>query len=165
MPLLDHFHPPLSGHRHWESFHAMWATCIAAELNRLLPDDYFAEAQVHAGPRIEIDVATWEQTHSPSDSGGVATLVSPSVKIETADLTLPATFPPEFGVHVYENGSGPTLETLKAILSPERTDTRSAYPVSGAVTIFSPDTRPTQTPPQLRCYGVDSSHIRAPLPR
>jgi hypothetical protein len=25
MPLLDHFRPPLSGSRHWESFHAAWA--------------------------------------------------------------------------------------------------------------------------------------------
>ena len=25
MPLLDHFHPPLSDERHWESFHAAWA--------------------------------------------------------------------------------------------------------------------------------------------
>ncbi len=25
MPLLDHFHPPLLGTRHWESFHALWA--------------------------------------------------------------------------------------------------------------------------------------------
>lgn len=24
MPLLDHFHPPLSDERHWESFHAAW---------------------------------------------------------------------------------------------------------------------------------------------
>jgi hypothetical protein len=24
MPLLDHFHPPLSTERHWESFYAAW---------------------------------------------------------------------------------------------------------------------------------------------
>ena len=29
MPLKDHFHPPLSEVRHWESFHARWATGIA----------------------------------------------------------------------------------------------------------------------------------------
>src|ERR1700729_3893566 len=35
MPLLDHFHPPLSATRHWESFHASWATGIMATLNRV----------------------------------------------------------------------------------------------------------------------------------
>ena len=33
MPLLDHFHPPLSTQRHWESFHTTWAggDCRCAE--------------------------------------------------------------------------------------------------------------------------------------
>jgi hypothetical protein len=34
MPLLDHFRPPLSGRRHWHSFHNSWATYLAADLNR-----------------------------------------------------------------------------------------------------------------------------------
>ena len=29
MPLLDHFHPPLSPRRHRESFHVNWAGAIA----------------------------------------------------------------------------------------------------------------------------------------
>ena len=28
MPLRDHFHSPLAGLRHWESFHTAWATEI-----------------------------------------------------------------------------------------------------------------------------------------
>ena len=43
MPVLDHFHPPLSQRRHWESFHSAWATALAddatltaALLDRLL---------------------------------------------------------------------------------------------------------------------------------
>src|SRR3954471_2161285 len=59
MPLLDHFHPPLSGRRHWHSFHNSWATYLAADLNRQLPPDYFAEANVQFG--IEIDVAAFEE--------------------------------------------------------------------------------------------------------
>jgi hypothetical protein len=55
MPLLDHFRPPLSGRRHWHAFHNAWATYIASDLNRILPDDYFAEPNVKFG--IEIDVA------------------------------------------------------------------------------------------------------------
>ena len=61
MPLLDHFRPPLAGPRHWESFHAAWASEIMAVLNRrVLPPGYFAETQVHVGSRVEIDVPTFE---------------------------------------------------------------------------------------------------------
>ena len=59
MPLLDHFHPPLSETRNWESFHTSWASEIMAALNQeILPPGYFAETQVHFGSRVEIDVAT-----------------------------------------------------------------------------------------------------------
>ena len=37
MPLLDHFTPPLSTSRHWESFHAGWAEQLAQQLNEILP--------------------------------------------------------------------------------------------------------------------------------
>ena len=72
MPLLDHFHPPLSQSRHWESFHAAWAAEIMRTLNRrVLPRGYFAEAQVHVGSRVEIDVATFEgETASSPGPGG-----------------------------------------------------------------------------------------------
>src|SRR5262249_30080801 len=61
MPLLDHFHAPLSLTHHWESFHARWAAAIADALNlNLLPPEYLAEVQVHVGSRVEIDVATLE---------------------------------------------------------------------------------------------------------
>src|SRR5947209_4621034 len=59
MPLLDHFRPPLSERRHWHSFHNAWATYLSAQLNALLPEGYFAEANVQFG--VEIDVATFEE--------------------------------------------------------------------------------------------------------
>ena len=59
MPLLDHFHPPLSDRRDWHSFHHAWATAIAVDLNRTLPPDYFAEPFIQY--RLEIDVATLEE--------------------------------------------------------------------------------------------------------
>ena len=34
MPLLDHFHPPLSERRPWESFHSTWCGSLADYLNR-----------------------------------------------------------------------------------------------------------------------------------
>ena len=58
MPLLDHFHPPLSETRKWEGFHSHWTSSLAAQLNAgLLPPHHFAEPQVSHG-RIEVDVAT-----------------------------------------------------------------------------------------------------------
>src|SRR3954469_6634108 len=68
MPLLDHFHPPLSGRRHWHSFHNSWATYLAADLNRQLPPGYFAEANVQFG--IEIDVAAYEEPGTAPAAGG-----------------------------------------------------------------------------------------------
>ncbi|KOR33511.1 hypothetical protein TI05_00545 [Achromatium sp. WMS3] len=59
MELKDHFNLPLSSRRHWHSFHNAWATYIAASLNHLLPEGYFAEPNVQFG--IEIDVATFEE--------------------------------------------------------------------------------------------------------
>src|SRR5258707_10334569 len=57
--LLDHFRPPLSSRRPWQSFHTTWASTLADTLNReVLPPGYIALEQVHAGPAIEIDVAT-----------------------------------------------------------------------------------------------------------
>lgn len=40
--LLDHFHAPLDNERHWTGFHSAWATNLAVDLNRLLPDGWFA---------------------------------------------------------------------------------------------------------------------------
>ena len=59
MPLLDHFHPPLSERRHWHAFHNSWATYLSSQLNALLPEGYFAEANVQFG--VEIDVAAFEE--------------------------------------------------------------------------------------------------------
>ena len=28
MPLLDHFHPPVSERRSWEGFHGLWAAAL-----------------------------------------------------------------------------------------------------------------------------------------
>src|SRR5260370_18441871 len=66
MPWLDHFHPPLLGHRHWEGFHGWWAAALAGSLNEdLLPPDYFAEFQVTLGTRVEVDVATFTEDGGP----------------------------------------------------------------------------------------------------
>src|SRR3954447_11136903 len=84
MPLLDHFHAPLSETRKWEGFHSQWTSSLAAQLNGgLLPPHHFAEPQVSHG-RIEVDVATDRlpgngavSGSAPPSSGSVATLAAP----------------------------------------------------------------------------------------
>jgi hypothetical protein len=130
MPLLDHFHPPLSEERHWESFHGVWAAEIMASLHRgLLPKGYFAEVQIHIGG-VEVDVATLEKAASSAafeeGNGGVA------VEVEAPPTTfaMPAVFPDSIEVHVFETSAGPTLVGALEFVSPgnkDRTETRIAF--------------------------------------
>src|SRR5438034_11675769 len=102
MPLLDHFHPPVSEVRHWESFHSSWASEIMATLNQgVLPRDYFAETQIHVGSRVEVDVPSFREDEarstSPAANGGVAvqTWAPPATSV-----VMPAVFPDEIEVQV-----------------------------------------------------------------
>src|SRR4051794_20167358 len=84
MPLLDHFHPPLSVERPWEGVHSAWAAEIAAGLNRdQLPPDYFAMPLVTAGGRVEVDsayeVQVLQQLGGPKLRAAIE-LVSPANK-------------------------------------------------------------------------------------
>src|SRR5437773_2687762 len=116
MPLLDHFHPPLSEERHWESFHAAWAGSLADALNRQLPPGYFAEEQVHAGPSVEIDVATFEGASQESKPSSHAMTVVASARASAEvwsppepALTLPAVFADDFAVQIFSSRAGPKL--------------------------------------------------------
>src|SRR5438270_6470812 len=104
MPLLDHFHPPLHGPRHWEGFHHAWATVIAQQLNNgILPPDHFAEPEISLGPELEIDVATLKLTPAVSGSAATATWSPPkpksAVKVDFARLD-------SYEVRVYQNVGG-----------------------------------------------------------
>ena len=113
MPLRDHFHPPLATERHWESFHAAWATEILRTLNRsVLPSGCFAEVQVHVGSRVEIDVAV--ETYAPS----------------TPPLVMPTIFPDEIEVQVFHMSGGATLVGAIELVSPgnkDQPETRRAF--------------------------------------
>src|SRR5436190_24104214 len=75
VPLLDHFHPPLSERRPWESFHTTWASALADLLNQeILPAGYIALEQIHAGAAIEIDVATFGDASSAGTANGGGTV-------------------------------------------------------------------------------------------
>ena len=126
MPLLDHFHPPLSVLRHWESFHVNWAGAIADALNEsLLPEGYFAEEHAQLGARVEIDAATFTDSGSSGPrTGATATLPPPQpVKAPSAPtMVVPAAFPDAFEVLVFQNEGGTRLVAAIELVSPGNKD-------------------------------------------
>lgn len=132
MPLQDHFHPPISNRRQWESFHALWTSQIVRTLNRrILPASHFAEAQVHVGSRVEVDVATLENASAP----GVSTNGGGGVAVEAwappvTTLVMPAVFPDEIEIQVYSTTGGASLVGAIEFISPgnkDRRETRRAF--------------------------------------
>ena len=115
MPLLDHFHPPLSVRRHWHAFHNAWATTIAGDLNARLPEGYFAEPNVQFG--IEIDVAAFEEAGS-SRIGSATTWTPPGPA-----LTIPFSIVTDrVEVLVFESVGGPILAAAIELVSPANKD-------------------------------------------
>src|SRR3989442_14188408 len=103
MPLLDHFHPPLSAERRWESFHSSWATRIADALTeRWLPPNYIAEEHAHRGMVATVGPKVW----APPAADGV----------------LPAVFPETFEVRVLSTDTGPQLVAAIELISPGNKD-------------------------------------------
>ncbi len=66
MPLLDHFRPPLSTRRHWQSIHSTWANTIRDRLNKTtLPLSFFAEVEISPRPRELFQVQVRTEEDSP----------------------------------------------------------------------------------------------------
>jgi hypothetical protein len=115
MPLLDHFHPPLLGQRHWEGFYGQWAAAISGSLNEhLLPAEYFAEFHVRLGTRVARDIATF------SEHGA----------LPTPAAVFPALFPDDIEVRVFSSAAGPVLVAAIELVSPgnkDRDEARRAF--------------------------------------
>jgi hypothetical protein len=122
MPLLDHFRPPLSQRRHWDSFHGAWAESIASNLNQsLLPEQFVAEARVKLGNQIEIDVGTFTEDGIPTGAGagGVAAWAPPK---PIARGPLDFQDPDIFEVQVLSEAEGPRLVAAIELVSPANKD-------------------------------------------
>jgi hypothetical protein len=138
MPLLDHFHPPLQGRRHWEGFHGRWAAAMADALNETLPQEYFAEFQVTLGTRVEVDVATFTEGTVPPAPGPGAAATAVQTRLWTPPTPVavfPALFPDDFAVHVFRSTAGPTLVAAIELVSPgnkDRPEARRAFAVKCA---------------------------------
>jgi hypothetical protein len=126
MPLLDHFHPPLSAARRWESFHSSWATKLADALTeRWLPPNYIAEEHAHLGPSVEIDVGTFEQQAAATgqQGGGTVATVDPRVWAPpAADGVFPSVFPDTFEVRILSTDTGPKLVAAIELIGPGNKD-------------------------------------------
>jgi hypothetical protein len=138
MPLLDHFRPPLSLERRWESFHAAWSGSLADALNRVLPEGYFAEEQTHAGAGVEIDVASFERAGAAAggpNGPATATRTAPVWSPPAPALTVPAVFADDFEVRVFHTATGPRLVAAIELVSPrnkDRPEARRAFAVKCA---------------------------------
>jgi hypothetical protein len=136
MPLLDHFHPPLSVERPWEGFHSAWASAIAARLNEdQLPPDYFAMPLVTVGGRVEVDVATFRSGAAEEPgNGSVATAVwAPPRPALTAAVDF--IDPDAYEVQVLQELGGPKLRAAIELVSPankDRPSHRQAFAVKCA---------------------------------
>lgn len=120
MPLLDHFRPPLSQRRHWDSFHGAWAEAMAISLNQSLPPPFVAEARVKLGGQVEIDVGTFaEEGASSAEPGGVAGWAPPKPA-----ATAPVDFQDSdvFEVQVLSEAEGPRLVAAVELVSPSNKD-------------------------------------------
>jgi Protein of unknown function (DUF4058) len=126
MPLHDHFHPPLSERRPWESFHSTWASALADYLNeKVLPQGFIALEQIHAGAPAEINVATFaEQGNGEAGlgHGGTATLLRSVWTPPVPPLLLPAQFPGQASVEIVSTEGGRTLVAAIELVSPGNKD-------------------------------------------
>lgn len=136
MPLLDHFRPPWGDELPWDTMHSGWATHVAEILNtRWLPKPFIALEHTHIGPRVEIDVATFERpSHAsapPGNGGAVATATVPQTWAPPeAVCAVPLVFPDAFEVRVYAGRAGWSLVAAVELVSPgnkDRTDERQAF--------------------------------------
>src|SRR5713101_7781502 len=110
MPLLDHFHSPISERRSWEGFHGLWAAALVEKLNRdVLAQEYFADMQVHIGSQVEVDIATLEESRGSSDNrsaSATATVALPVWTPPAATHVMPAVFPDDIEVQVFSTAAG-----------------------------------------------------------
>ncbi|HVC98665.1 MAG TPA: DUF4058 family protein [Pirellulales bacterium] len=141
MPLLDHFHPPLSHQHPWDGMHAAWANQIAVLLNdELLPADYFAIPSIHVEGRVEVDVGMFRDPALAGDAGATvatATWAPPrptlAFPVESADMDV-------YEIQVRREMGGPQLRSAIELVSPANKDhpaNRRAFAAKCASYLYS----------------------------
>ncbi len=133
MPLHDHFRPPLSLRKSWESMHHHWASLMVIRLNGgVLPTRFESEPKVHHGSLIEIDLATYGEDRDPPQfganghGGGVATqtqVYAPPAPPLAAEIVMADA--DTFEINVYKQDGGWKLVAAIELVSPANKDRSS----------------------------------------
>src|SRR5438309_1308646 len=110
MPLLDHFHPPLSKRRHWQNLHSAWANALRDQLNGgLLPPGFVAEVSVSLASQVEVDLGTFEEEDAAGRSGAVGGVALWAFPAPSRTVVLDCPFHEEFEVQILNDEEGPRL--------------------------------------------------------
>ncbi|MBI1927235.1 DUF4058 family protein [Candidatus Poribacteria bacterium] len=116
MPLIDHFSEKMRRISHFHSFHNAWATEIAYDLNRLLPEGFLAEPNVQLGRLGEIDVRA-DELLAENGEPYLITYQPPH-----ATERIPVVFPNEPEIFVVNVDQARTTVGVIEIVSPANKD-------------------------------------------
>jgi hypothetical protein len=140
MPLRDHFHPPWSEEDLWEGFHSAWVNTMVRHLNgSLLPRRFRARPNIHLGPFVEADVATFDRDQETEQfaplpptaepvHGETTAVWTPPAAVQTLDIEFPAQ--DVFEVRIHDERRGMRLVAVVELVSPgnkDRSETRHAF--------------------------------------
>lgn len=119
MPLLDHFHPPLSRTHPWRGFHGAWAAAMARLLNAgVLPPGYYAVPFLDRDGPVEIDVAALRE-FAPAGGDGAQLWTPPdpgqAVAVEWPDAD-------DVRVEVLTDDGDPRLAAAVELVCPRNKD-------------------------------------------
>lgn len=120
MPLLDHFHPPLSRTHPWRGFHGAWAAAIARLLNAgVLPAGYYAVPFLDRDGPVEIDVAALHESATTARNGETALH-----RWQAPELTVAVDWPgaDDVSVEVRTDDGEPWLAAAIELVSPRNKD-------------------------------------------
>ena len=126
MPLLDHFHPPVSDRIHWRSFHAQWPAMTVQHLNSVLPDGYRAHPSVTLGREgvglsLEVDLGAFDQGGRPgADDAGAYAPGAPTREVALAEEDGPIA--DELEVRIISHHTGGDLVAVVEFVSPANKD-------------------------------------------
>jgi hypothetical protein len=123
MPLLDHFHPPLSGTHPWRGFHGAWAAAMARLLNAgVLPPGYYAIPFLDRDEPVEIDMASLRE-FDPAGSADSADGARPWTPA-APELAVAVEWPTadDMRVEVFADDGDPRLVAAMELVSPKNKD-------------------------------------------
>ena len=123
MPLLDHFHPPLSRTHPWRGFHGAWAAAMARLLNGgVLPPGYYAVPFLDRDGPVEIDVAALREFEVAGSAGapGGPQLWTPAAPGLAVAVEWPSV--DDVRVEVLTDDGDPRVAAAVELISPRNKD-------------------------------------------